>query len=138
MAPPDVWGSGEICAYYQISRAALKKWRASLNFPQPRELQCGNIWDPAEIKAWHTDRGGYPYCTIALKRRRAGDSLRTIADRLEIGHETVRRMLMFVNGDTRKRVPSQGHGVIPTRPQRAAPEPPPPTPGELRASRLAP
>ena len=49
-----LWGSAELTAGLEVSRATLQRWRGRPDFPKPiAELSIGSVWDAAEVRAWH-------------------------------------------------------------------------------------
>jgi hypothetical protein len=93
--PPTVWGSHELCAHFGITRATLKRWRTLPNFPRATELACGDIYDPAEVIAWHDDwkRPSKVRRAHALARYRKVGRIAPVARELEIDVSTLRAWL---------------------------------------------
>jgi prophage regulatory protein len=57
MPGPDVAGPGEVLTLLGgISRERLRQLRQRPDFPAPRELEIGMVWDRGEILAWQRAR----------------------------------------------------------------------------------
>jgi hypothetical protein len=58
LRPRDIVGNAEvrrICG--GVTRHTLITWRKKHGFPEPmRKLECGELWDRRQVKAWWADR----------------------------------------------------------------------------------
>lgn len=53
MKRPELWGPGEVCRAFGVSRMALKRWRMRQDFPKPvAELSIGPVWLASDVRKW--------------------------------------------------------------------------------------
>lgn len=59
---PELFGPGEIAAFYGVNPSTVRYWRTRDGFPRPVELASGPVWFAEDVKDWRATR-------LAIKQR---------------------------------------------------------------------
>lgn len=58
--PLELWGPGEVCRAFDVSRKTFAQWREK-GFPAPyAELSIGPVWLADDVRAWGLEKGKAP------------------------------------------------------------------------------
>lgn len=98
MSGPNVTGLAETARILNVSKERIRQLRANPDFPTATELECGPIWDAAEIRAYHHDRGKpgrdrNRNRTAALRIYRDTHNISETARRVGVSPSTIRNWL---------------------------------------------